>query len=314
MLISICIPCYRSAKTLPTVVESVKQEFAKRPEYDYQFVLVNDGSPDNTFEVIRKLCADDPKIIGVDHSRNYGQASAKLTALQFADGDISVFMDDDGQHAADGVFKLVEKMLEGDYDAVYAHFPNKQHSGFKKFTSNLHNKIAEALGNKPKGIHRSSFYAWSRTVVEALKNYHSPFVSIGSYLMHITTRYADVEMEHRERLAGESGYTLKRLFKMWFNIFFSFSMIPLRITTYLGSICSAAGFIWGIVLIISKLVNPHIAAGYTSTIVLILFIGGLLMLFLGIIGEYVGRIYMTISNMPQHNIRKVINADDRQYY
>ena len=311
MLISICIPCYRSALTLATVVESVKKEFAGRPEYDYQFVLVNDGSPDNTFQVIRKLCEEDSRIIGVDHSRNYGQSAAKLTSLQFAEGDIIIFMDDDGQHSAEGVFVLIDKMLEGDYDVVYAHFANKQHTPFKKIASWMHNKIAEKMGNKPEGVHRSSFCAWSRTVADALKDYHSPFVSVGSYLMHITTRYAEVEIEHKKRLAGKSGYTLKRMFKMWFNIFFSFSMIPLRITTYLGSIIASAGFIWGIVLIIRKLVDPHIAAGYTSTIVLILFIGGLLMLFLGIIGEYVGRIYMTVSNMPQSHIRKIINADDK---
>ena len=312
MLVSICIPCYKSAKTLPIVVESVKQEFAKRPEYDYQFVLVNDGSPDNTFEVIRKLCEQDEKIIGVDHSRNYGQSAAKLTAIRYAAGDVIVFMDDDGQHSADGVFKLINKMQEGDYDVVYAYFPDKKHSGFRKFASNLHNKIGEAMNNKPKGIHRSSFSAWSRTVADAVKTYKSPFISIGSFLMQITTKYAEVEIEHKERLAGKSGYTLKKLFKMWFNIFFSFSMIPLRITTYLGVLFSVAGFIWGIVLIIIKLVRPYVTAGYTSTIVLVLFIGGLLMLFLGIIGEYIGRIYMTVSNLPQSNVRNVVNYSESE--
>ena len=310
MKISICIPCYRSAKTLPVVVENVKNEFAKRPEYDYQFILVNDGSPDNTFEIIEQLCLQDKKIIGIDHSKNYGQASAKLTAIRYAKGDVIVFMDDDGQHSAQGVFRLVDKLVKGNYDVVYAYFPNKKHTTFKKVTSDLHNKIAEKMGNKPKGIHRSSFSAWSRTVVDAVNKYKSPFVSIGSYLMQVTTRYAEVEVEHKERIAGKSGYTLKKLFKMWFNIFFSFSMIPLRLATYMGIICSVAGFIWGIVLIIRKMINPLITSGYTSTIVFVLFIGGLLMLFLGIIGEYVGRIYMTVSNMPQQNIRMIINTDE----
>ena len=310
MIISVCIPCYRSAKTLKTVVEGVKKEFQKRPEFDYQFVLVNDGSPDNTFDVIQELCKNDKKIIGVDHSRNYGQSTAKMTALKYAKGDIIVFMDDDGQHEAGGVFKLADKLIEGNYDVVYAYFPNKKHSLFKKITSNMHNSIAEKMGNKPKGIHRSSFSAWSRTVADAAVKYKSPFVSIGSYLMCITTKYGEVEMEHRERLEGKSGYTLKKLFKMWFNIFFSFSMIPLRITTYLGAGCSLGSFIWGIILIIRKLVNPYISAGYTSTVVLILFIGGILMLFLGILGEFVGRTYMTVSGMPQYNVRRTVNVDE----
>lgn len=308
MTISVCIPCYRSAKTLPIVVSAVKKEFESRPE-DYQFVLVNDCSPDNTFQVIRELCAEDPKVVGVNLSRNYGQASAKLAALQYAAGDIVVFMDDDGQHPAEGVFTLVDKLREG-YDVVYAHFAHKKHSGFKRVTSSLHNWLAEKMGNKPKGVHRSSFSAWSRPVVDAMKEYHSPFVSIGSYLMHVTTRYADVEVEHRERISGHSGYTLKKLLTLWTNIFFSFSMIPLRIATYLGVTASTVGFLWGIFLIIRKLIRPSIVAGYTSNMVLTIFIGGILMMILGIIGEYVGRIYMTISGMPQYNIRQVINHAD----
>lgn len=310
MLVSICIPCYRSEKTLPIVVQSVKDEFAKHPEFDYQFVLVNDGSPDATFSVIRDLAKEDDAIVGVDLSRNYGQVYAKLASLQYADGDVIVFMDDDGQHPAEGIFALVGKMLEGDYDVVYASLQNKKASAFKKATSNLHNWIAEGMGSKPKGVRRSSFVAWSRTVVEAMKHYHSPFASIGSYLMHVTTRFADVPIEHCERLSGSSGYTLKRLFTMWFNIFFSFSMMPLRWASNIGFFCAIAGFIWGIVLVVRKLLHPSIAVGYTSMMVLMLIIGGLIMIFLGIIGEFLGRTYMTVSDMPQYYTREVVGRRD----
>ena len=160
MLISICIPCYRSAKTLPAVVEEVKNEFVKHPEHEYQMVLVNDGSPDNTYEVIQTICKDDPKIIGVDLSRNYGQASAKMCALRYAKGDAIVFMDDDGQHPASGIFQLVDKLNEG-YDVVYAKFKHKKHNAFKRMTSKMHNKLSEAMGTKPKGIYRSSYSAWN---------------------------------------------------------------------------------------------------------------------------------------------------------
>ena len=309
MLISICIPCYKSAKTLPVVVSSVKEEFEKHPEYDYQFVLVNDGSPDNTFEVIRELCEEDPKITGVDLSRNYGQASAKLCSLQYAKGDAVVFMDDDGQHPASGVFQLVEKLNEG-YDAVYAHFKNKKHNAFKKITSGMHNWLSEKMGTKPKGIHRSSFMAWSRTAVDAVKKYRSPFPSIGGYMMHVTTKYANVDVEHKERISGHSGYTLKKMFGLWLNIFVSFSMVPLRVATFLGFFLSVFGFIWGLVLVIRKLFNPGIMAGYTSIIVWIILIGGIVMIMLGIIGEYLGRIYMTISDMPQYNIRTILNTEE----
>ena len=308
MLISVCIPCYKSAKTLPVVVESVTHEFARRPEHELQFVLVNDGSPDDTFQVITELAARYDNVTGVDLSRNYGQVSARLAALNYADGDAVVFMDDDGQHPASSIFLLVDKMQEGNYDVVYAHFKNKKTTGFKIVTSNLHNWIAEIMGNKPKGVHRSSFTIWSRTVVDALKRYHSPFISIGSYLMHVTTRYADVPVEHNERLAGSSGYTLKKLLAMWLNIFFSFSMMPLRFATTVGGAFTVAGFIWGIFLIVHKLVHPTGPAGYTSLMVLMLLIGGLILVSLGIIGEFVGRIYMTISDMPQYSVRKVVQS------
>lgn len=308
MLISVCIPCYRSAKTLPTVVDNIRKEFEKREE-DYEIVLANDGSPDNTFGVILDLCKQDKKIVGVNLSKNYGQASAKLAALSKAKGDVIVFMDDDGQHPADGIFKLVDKLSEG-YDVVYAEFKNKKHSGFKKVTSNMHNKLAEFMGNKPKGIKRSSFTAWSRMVVDALLTYKSPFVSIGSFMMSITLKYANVEIEHKERLEGQSGYTLKKLLKLWLNIFFSFSMLPLRLATYLGFTFSAVGFLGIIYLIVCKLVHITTVSGYTSFMVTLLFVSGIIMIILGIMGEYLGRIYMTISGMPQYNIREVINGDD----
>jgi undecaprenyl-phosphate 4-deoxy-4-formamido-L-arabinose transferase len=292
-------------------VAGVKEEFAKRPE-DYQIVLVNDGSPDNTFGEILKLCKEDERIVGVNLTRNYGQASAKLAALKYAEGDVIVFMDDDGQHPAEGIFKLVDKLNEG-YDVVYASFAHKKHSPFKRMTSNMHNSLAEFMGTKPKGVKRSSFTAWSRVVVDAMLEYKSPFVSIGSFMMSITSKFANVEIEHRERLEGKSGYTLKKLFRMWLNLFISFSMLPLRIATYLGFVFSGFGFLGIIYLVIKKIVHPTRVAGYTSTMVTVLFMGGIIMIILGIMGEYLGRIYMTISGLPQYNIREVVNeADDNK--
>ena len=308
MLVSICIPCYKSADNLPIVVEDIRRVFKERKE-DYQIVLVNDGSPDHTFGVILELCRNDKKITGIDLSRNYGQPSAKLAALKEAKGDVIVFMDDDGQHPADGIFKLVDKLNEG-YDVVYADFRHKQYNLFKQLASNLHNKLAEFMGNKPKGIRRSSFCAWSRTVADALIEYKSPFISIGSYLMRVTNRYANVEIEHHKRLSGSSGYTFRKLFAMWLNIFVSFSMMPLRIATYLGFLFSGCSFLGMIYLLIRKIVRPFKVSGYTSTLLIILFVGGVIMVILGIMGEYLGRIYMTVSGLPQYNVREVINGTD----
>lgn len=307
MVISVCIPCYRSAKTLPKVVAAIREEFAKHEGYEYQMILVNDGSPDNTFEVITQLCEEDENIIGMNLSRNHGQASAKIAALRYATGDALVYMDDDGQHPAEGIFRLVAKVEEG-YDVVYAHFQKKKTSVFKKLTSDLHNKIAEWTGNKPKGIHRSSFVAWSRFALECVKNYHSPFPSAGAYLLCVTDKFANVEMEHKKRIEGSSGYTLKKLVGLWLNSFTNFSIVPLRMASFVGVSCAGIGFLFGIYVVIRKLLRPSVPAGYTSTIAILLFIGGMIMMMLGLLGEYIGRMYMILSNKPQYSVQKALNV------
>ncbi len=311
MLISVCIPCYRSEKTIKEVVDEVRNEFAKHDGYDYQFVLVNDGSPDNTFSVIRELCKEDPNIIGINFSKNQGQASAKMAAVHYATGDALVYMDDDGQHPAEGIFKLLEKLNEG-YDVVFAQFTKRKQNIFKNATSALKQKLAEWTGTKERGIETSPFAAWSKLAMESIKNYDSPFPSATAYLRCVTDKFANVPMEQRAREIGSSGYNLRKLFGLWVNGITNFSMVPLRFATYFGLICALFGFVVGVVMIIRKLINPQIAAGYTSTIAIILFIGGIIMLMLGIIGEYLGRIYMTISKKPQYVVSEVIqyNKDD----
>ena len=199
MLISIAIPCYNSSKTLPLVVEEIQQVFSIRPEYEYQILLVNDNSPDNTYEVIGRLCAQDSNIIGIDLSKNYGQASAQMAAIQYAKGDIVVYMDD---------------------------------------------------------------------------------------------------------------YNLQKLLRLWLQGITNFSIVPLRISSIIGMVSAVLGFIYGIVLIVQKLINPNVFLGYTSLMAAILVIGGLLMIMVGILGEYVGRIYILLSNMPQYNIREVIGKEE----
>lgn len=309
MLISVIIPCYKSAVFLEKVIDELKVEFERNKEYSYQIILVNDCSPDNTFEIIKNICKNDRNIVGINLSRNFGQAAAKLAALPYVDGEVAVFMDDDGQHPAKGIFSLVDKINDG-YDVVYAKFENKKHSWFKRVTSRLHRKIEEWTGNKPKGIFLSSFTAWSRFAVDSISNYHSPFPSAGSFLYNITTKIANVNIEHRERISGYSGYTLKKLFNLWLTTFTNFSIVPLRMASLAGVICSCFGFIFGIIVVFRKLINPSISAGYTSTIAIILFLGGMIMMLLGLLGEYIGRIYMTLSNLPQYVVRETINKKE----
>ena len=308
--VSVAIPCYKSAKTIRPVVEEVKQAILSRPENDYQIILVNDYPYDDTFGVIKEMCREDPKIIGVNLSKNFGQMYAKIAALPYFTGDVLVYMDDDGQHPAEQIYGLVDKIEEG-YDVVYAEFTHKKHSLFKRVTSRIHRQLMIWSGTMPKGIVMSSFYGLSAFVVNELKKYKSPYPGDSGYMMCVTHKYANVKMEHRERMEGTSNYSLIKLIRLWVLGFFNYSMLPLRISAYTGFICAVCGFIFGLVLLLQKVFfGGDILPGYTSTVALLLFIGGLIMMMLGIIGEYLGRIYMTISDRPQYAVRETVNTEE----
>lgn len=311
MLISIVIPCYRSSNTLPKVEEEIRNTFLSHPEHDYQLILVNDSPTDEaTTNVIRGLCGSNPKVLGIQMSRNHGQARARMAALNYIEGDCAVYMDDDGQHPAAGIFSLVEKLEQG-YDVVYANFQHKKHSLFKRTTSRMYRKFLEMLGVRPKGIATSSFVAWSRFALDALKQYRSPFPSTGAFLMKVTSRIADVPVEHRQRIAGKSGYSLGKLFNLALTGITNFTSIPLRASAVMGIGITGIGFLYAIYLVIRKIFNPSIVAGYTSLMVVLLVLGGLILTVLGLIGEYIGAIYMILSDMPQYVIREVIKNENK---
>ena len=311
MTVSVAIPCYKSARTIVPVVDELRRVFAARPEYDYQIILVNDYPEDDTFDVIESICRQDRKVVGVNLSRNFGQTVAKMAALPYVKGEVLVYMDDDGQHPADQIFRLVEKVQEG-YDVVYARFSHKHHSAFKRFTSWLNGKVLELNGTKPKGITLSSYYALGPTAIAALRRYKSPFPSMGGYLAHVARRYANVEMEHRDRLEGQSNYTLRKMLGLWLTGFTNFSTVPLRFAVVLGTLFAGVGFLAAVVVVIRKILDPSIAAGFTTSIALQLGIGGMIMLLLGLCGEYIGRIYMTVSNMPQYEVRRTVNTGEEE--
>lgn len=311
MLISVVIPCYRSADTLPVVTKEIRDAFLQHPEHDYQLILVND-SPTHveTCEVIRNLCSEDNKILGINLSRNFGQARARMAALSYIKGECAVYMDDDGQHPAAGIFPLVEKITEG-YDVVYAKFEGKKHSLFKRTTSRMYRKLLEWLGVRPKGIASSSFVAWSRFSVDALKNYHSPTPSSGAYLLKVTSRITCVPTEHRKRIAGTSGYSLSKMFNLALTGITNFTAIPLRASAVMGIIIATIGFLYGLFLVIKKIIFPSTVMGYTSTMVVLLLLGGLILIVLGLVGEYVGSIYMILSDMPQFVVRELISYESK---
>lgn len=310
MKTSIIIPCYNSYNIIKNTVSNITSELEK-VQMDYQIILVNDCSRDNTYEAICEICKENNRVSGLDLSLNYGQQAARMAALPWATGDYIVFMDDDGQHPADGIVSLIDKLEQG-YDIVYAHFKTKQHTLLQRMGSQINSRMAAWLVGKPKEISISSFFVVRRFVAEALQSYSSPFPYILGYLMRITRNIANVELEHLPRTAGKTGYTLTKLFALWLNGFTSFSVIPLRAASLVGLSVSGIGFLVGAGLVIRKLFHPEIQAGYTSIIATILFVGGMIMMMLGMLGEYVGRIFLSLNRLPQYVVRESVNLHQKE--
>ncbi len=308
-LVSFVIPCYRSALTIEKVVEEVDAAMAPLENYEYEMVLVNDCSPDDTFSVIRKICEKNPRITGVNLARNFGQHAALMAGFAHATGDVVVCLDDDGQTPADEVGKLLAAIEEG-ADVAYAKYENKKHSLFRNFGSRLNDLMTRVMLGKPKELYVSSYFAMKRFVAEEIIRYDNAFPYVIGLVLRTTKNIVNVSVTHREREVGASGYTLRKLINLWVNGFTSFSVKPLRMATFMGAVCAFAGFAYAIYTIIKKFINPAVPLGFSSLMSAILFIGGMLMLMLGMIGEYLGRIYVCINNSPQYVVKEIVGAKD----
>lgn len=305
-LVSFVIPCYNSSQTIGRVVEEISSTMDGLEGYSYEIVLVNDCSPDDTFEAIRRICSKRGNVCGVNLAKNFGQHAALMAGFHYVNGDIVVCLDDDGQTPAKEVGKLLDKMEEG-YDAVYAKYEHKQHSAFRNFGSRINELMTRVMLNKPKDLYISSYFAAKRFIIDEMIRYTNPYPYVIGLLLRTTNKIANVEVGHREREIGTSGYTLGKLLALWFNGFTAFSIKPLRMATAIGAFVAVAGLIYGIYTVIRKLVDPNIIMGFSSLMSAIVFIGGMVMLMLGIIGEYIGRIYISLNNSPQYVIRECIN-------
>lgn len=308
--ISFVIPCYRSELTLSTVVKEIQDKMLERQEFIYEIVLVNDCSPDNVWSVITNLAKKDSRIIGVNLSRNYGQGSAKMAGLRNASGDYVVSLDDDGQCPVDKTWDLLEPLLTGQYDMSVAKYPHKKQSLFKNFGSKVNHYTTHLLLDMPKGLEMTNFYAMNRMLYSNVLNYPNPYPFLTGLVCNITKQIINVPMEERERLQGKTGYTFKKLIAMWMNGFTNFSIIPLRVADVFGIICALLGFIIGFISIIRKLLNHNILIGYTSLLASMFLIGGVVMLLLGMIGEYIGRIFICINNTPQYTVREIVRKNE----
>ncbi len=305
-LLSFVIPCYRSEKTIEGVIDEIRTVAAGK--YEYEIILVNDGSPDGTLNVIRTLVEGDHRIKGVNLARNFGQQAAVMAGLKYTVGDTVICLDDDGQSPIDGLDLMLGKINEG-YDIVFADYFEKKESPFRLFGSKVNELMLNSLLGKPKDIKMNSLFACTRMVVDELLRYENPFPYLPGLFLRTTRNIANVKLTHRERESGESGYTLGKLLSLWINGFTAFSIKPLRAASFIGFFFALLGFVSLIILVISKLSGVNIKLGWTSTVSLIMFFDGMILIVLGLIGEYIGRIYLCINMTPQYVVREYMVND-----
>lgn len=299
MKLSVIIPVYNGGQTIVSLVEQVNIDLAG---IDYEIILVNDGSSDNSETKCEELASAYRNLKFISLRKNFGEHNAVLCGLNFSEGEYAVIIDDDFQNAPVEILKLLSEIEKG-YDVVYSSYTKKQHSFIRNFYSRITNWIANFLISKPKDLYLSSFKIIRKEVVEEVIKYKGPFPYIDGLILRVTDNISSVNVEHSKRAFGHSNYTLSKLFSLYLNMFINFSIKPLRIFTVTGILIFLSGIIMSIFFIIEKLTHNE-PPGWTSTVLIVLLFSGFQIIFLGLIGEYIGKLYLDQNNTPQWVIRK----------
>ena len=308
--LSIVVPVYRSEDCLEALIDAINA--ALEPEgLVYEVVLVNDGSPDRSWQVIEMLCHRRQNLVGVDLRRNFGQDNAIMTGLRLARGSAIAIMDDDLQHDPREIPALLATLKEMGADVVYGQFRNKNQRSWKTWGSWFNGKVAEWLIGKPPHVYMSPYKILRSEVARLITVYDGPYPYVDGLLFQVTSRFAQIPMEHRPRFAGESTYTFTQSIRVWSRLAFSFSVKPLRVVTWLGIGSGLLGVAGTIAVVLYRMTAPEefptAALGWASLMTIILTLGGLQLFFLGILGEYVGRTHININRVPQAAIATVLN-------
>jgi undecaprenyl-phosphate 4-deoxy-4-formamido-L-arabinose transferase len=307
--LSIVVPVYNGAQTVGTLVQALA---ALEIAGGHEIVLVVDGSPDDSLAVCRRLAAEtNLPITVVNHSRNYGEHNAVMTGLRHARGAYIISMDDDLQNPPAEVRRLYEHTRDNDYDVVYTYYATKHHAGWRNLGSAFHNRIADFLLDKPKGLYLSSFRCISAFIAGEIVRYDGPFPYIDGLILQTTKSIGRLQVTHLPRAEGRSNYTLRRLLRLWLSMAMNFSVMPLRVATLSGVVMSMIGFL-GLIEVAVEAMLGHTPSGWGSTLVIVLLFSGAQLLMLGVAGEYLGRLFLTINKRPQAVVRDVTRSDAAQ--
>lgn len=300
MRTSVVIPVYNGAASIERLVKTVLTELA---DQEVEIVMVNDGSRDNSAEVGRKLAQQYEQVKFISLRKNFGEHNAVMCGLNYASGDHVVIIDDDFQNPPSEIMKLVAELGKG-YDVVYSRYAKKKHHFFRNTGSRINDLFATWLLNKPKNLYLSSFKAIRKEVVEEVIKYQGPFPYLDGLILRVTNNIGTVLTDHHSREEGHSNYTLKKLVSLYLNMFFNFSVKPLRFFTVLGFLSFFAGIVFSVLFAIEKIMVPGTPVGWASVVISIFVFSGVQLLFLGLIGEYLGKSYLDQNKTPQWVVKE----------
>src|SRR6266478_260618 len=305
--LSLVIPVYNGGATVGPLVEQITKVFGST---SFEVVLVNDGSEDDSEAVCARLAQVFPhKVVFVHLSRNFGEHNAVLAEFKQARGRYIAVLDDDGQNPPEEVTKMLEELKRENYDVVYGHYIEKKHSTFRNFGSWFNDRIATIVLHKPKDLYLSSFKVMNRFVVDEITRYRGPYPYADGLIYRVTRKIGQIPVAHRPSLGSSSRYTFRRLVRLWLNMFLNFSIKPLRFSVYVGLLVSAFSVLALIAIVIDKLwITRNMTFGIPTVLASIVFFAGLELMILGLVGEYLGRLYLDQTGTPQYVVRYTVQA------
>ena len=307
--VSILVPVYKNDGGLDELVSRISASMANSAyANNFELILVDDCSPDNSWEVIQRLAKEHSFVQGATLSRNFGQHNAIMAGLNLVSGQYIVLMDDDLQHPPEAIPNMVQELVAG-ADVCYTRYANRQHAAWKIAGSRFNDLMASWLLAKPKGLYLSSFKALKRGMVDQIRSHEGPFAYLDGLILDITRRIATVEIQHGTRAYGEGNYSFKKSISLWLRMVTGTSIVPLRMVTLMGALIAMLGFFGAIFIVISNFLYPAESKGWASIIVTILLVSGFQTLFIGVLGEYLGRIHLRLNNKPQYLFRFTTKND-----
>ena len=308
--LSLVIPVYNGSRTIGPLVEQTAKIFGST---SFEIVLVNDGSTDDSETVCAQLAEKFPQSVTFVHlSRNFGEHSAVLAGFTQARGRYVAVLDDDGQNPPEEVIRMLDELKRKNYDVVYGHYIEKKHSWFRNLGSRFNDRIATLMLHKPKDLYLSSFKVMNRFLVNEIIKYRGPYPYTDGLIYRVTRNIGQIPVEHRVSQSGQSRYTLRRLVRLWLNMFLNFSIQPLRISVYIGLFASCLSIVALVAILIDKLwITPNLTVGIPTVLGSVVFFSGIQLMILGLVGEYLGRLYLDQTGTPQFVVRYVRRANQR---